>query len=365
MCKNRLIIELLCVEKNKAFGYNEYVFNLLDYFYNHISEIKYKKILVIHKESEEQLFAKYSDKFELIGFRFTGYFRRFYIQSKLPYILKLNKSDLVLSTSNYTGLIKKCPTILVIHDLLFKRKEWLPNRMMRWQREIYVPLSIKKADQVVGISNYTVHDVLKFYPFAKNKIRTIYNSMNFAKFKKVKDRFIDEPYFLIVCSCAFHKNVSTVLKAYNEYVHGGGSKSLVLVGNIIPNSDTGKVYDSLPISVKKNVINLYNVSNEELASLYKFACAFISASLFEGLGMPIVEALSFGTPVILSNIDIHKEVSMEQGYFFEPFDYLRLSELMTNEYRKLDIIDTIKSKFSESNTSLKYIDLINNTRWLN
>lgn len=91
------------------------------------------------------------------------------MQSLFPFRFGLNKKDVILFTGNYSALFKRTNHVLVIHDLLFKHKTWLSNRLMRWQREFYLPISIKKADKVICISQFTEKEVLHFYPNAVGK----------------------------------------------------------------------------------------------------------------------------------------------------------------------------------------------------
>ena len=156
--KRRLIIDTLAFEYGKAFGYQEYIFNLLDYFHAHRSKILYEEIWVICLESQKKYFAKYSDSLNIRAFKCCSIYKRLLIQTLIPFILKLKKSDLVLYTANYSSLIKRSPHVLVIHDLLFKRKSLFPYPLMRLQRQLYLPISINYADTIVAISNFTAND---------------------------------------------------------------------------------------------------------------------------------------------------------------------------------------------------------------
>lgn len=357
---SRFVIELLGLEKGKAYGFHEYVFNLLNYFYEHRGDIRYSNIVIWCKESEKELFGQFGDKFEIKGFNYSSYLKKHWLQTFLPIKYRLCKEDLLFSPGNISGIVRCSTEILTIHDLLFKRKDWLPSRLMRWQREILIPISIRNADKIVAISEFTKNDVEHFYPKSKGKIEVIYNSFNFSKYVGEEASKIGAPYFLAISTNADYKNQKTILEAYKEYCIKGGRKKMVIVGKLNDGTEAYNVYQSMPAEVKMNVVWMSGISNEELGAFYRDASCFISASKFEGLGMPVVEAMSFGLPVLLSDIPPHREVSMNLGDYFEPTDVKTLSEKMLNmDFERRDYGERIRSKFSEENTSAKYVELIN------
>lgn len=356
----RLFIELLLVKKGVSSGYQEYIFNLLNYFHTHRNEILFEKVIIWCKESEKEAFDAYKDVFLIKGFEYSSYFKRLYLQTVLPIKEGLTKEDLLFYSGNTTGLIKRCKILLTVHDLLYKRKKWLPNRSMRIHREFYIPLSLRKADLVVAISKFTKNDILNYYPFAAGKIEVVYNSMDFNKFKHKEKPNENGQYFLAICSNAYHKNLQTVLKAFDKYCQKGGKNNFVFVGRISNSGLAYETYNSLTKDTRERIKIVSNISNEELGELYENAAAYVSASLFEGLGMPVVEAMSFNIPVILSDIPPHREVSFNKGLYFDAEDANGLAVFMEDlPSKKCDYANEIKMQFSEMNTSAKYVELIN------
>lgn len=356
----RFFIDLLGLEQGKAYGFQEYVFNLLNYFYQHRVDIRYEQIIIWCKDSSRDMFLPYEKRFEIKSFTYSSYFKKHWIQTLLPIKEKLSKEDLLFSPGNVSGFVKRGTEILTIHDLLFKRRAWLPSKLMRWQREIMIPISIRKADRIVAISQFTKEDVEKYYPAAKGKIVVIYNSFNFEKYECDENTDIGESYFIAISTTADYKNQRSILNAFKLYVEKGGDKMLVIIGRMIDDSEVCKVYSSLPQHIREKIIWRSNLSNAQLGAMYKGASCFISASKFEGLGMPVVEAMSFGLPVLLSDIPPHREVSINKGEYFEPTDVEKLAEKMINiNFEKRDYSVDIKRLFSEKNTSAKYVELIN------
>lgn len=127
----KLVIDCLIFQKNKAFGYQEYLLNILNSFYKFREYINYDKVIIICKISETGNFTQFSEKMLIKGFNIKGKLGQLYIQNNLRRLLKLTRNDVILFTYNYGALFYQGKSILVVHDLLFLRKDYLPNIAMR------------------------------------------------------------------------------------------------------------------------------------------------------------------------------------------------------------------------------------------
>lgn len=362
---SNLVIDCLIFQKNKAFGFQEFLFNLLDSFYRNRDLINYNNIVIICDKNQINHFQQYSSKFIIYGCSVKNKLHQLFKQNRIHKLLNLNKNDLILFPYNYSPLVKCTKTILVVHDLLFLRKKFLPNFAMRMQRKLFIPISLRKADKIVAISNFTSNDIKRnFNKLNEEKINVIYNYFNFEKFDDNETDIISQkPYILSVSTFSKHKNTIFIFKLYNEICKRKQNFNLVLVGSKNRmNLELKNYYDSLDANVKDGIIFMEKISNHSLASLYLNCRFFISATLFEGLGMPIVEALYFNTPTLLSDIDICREVSLNSVIYFNPDNVISLIDELEKYNYKLqrpNIQDKILDVFSEKNTSIKYIELIN------
>ena len=361
--RKKLVIDLLAFEFGKSYGYQEYIYNLLEYFFDNRDRIKYEDVILVFEKRQYPYFKKYESRFLLRAFSYSSVYKRLLIQTLLPYMLNLNAEDLLFSTGNYSSLLKRSKHLLVVHDLLFFRKKLFPYTLMRIQRHLYMGRSIKLADKIIAISDFTKKDIMKHYYCSASKIEVVYNFFNFKKFgdKKLQEK---HNAFLAVCSSAFHKNTSVILKAFLKYREKGGKYLLFLVGGLKNNKELYGVYQSLPEAVKKNIKIYSHISNSELGKLYEVSNAYISASLFEGLGMPVVEAMYYDLPVILSDLPVLREVSLNRGIYFNPESYDDLSSIMYDfSTHRLSIpkmeINEVLDKYSEKKTSGKYVEIIN------
>jgi len=367
----KLVIDCLIFEYGKAPGYQEYLFNLLDYFKINRNKFIVEKIILIIRENQKKYFLEYENIFNIHAFSIKNIIGQHFYQNLVEKLLKLDKQDIILYTYGYSSIWRKCKKILVIHDLQYIHYPRYFSLARRIQRNIFVPLSIYTADVIVAISNETKKDIINNFKNIKSPIKVIYNYCNFKKFNvknennnyiKLKN-IINNKYFLSVSSLAPHKNIIILIKAFLNIVKNYSNIRLVLVGS----------KKNLPSYIKKliddsiygdRIIFTDYIDNYSVGMLYRNSLAFILPTLFEGFGMPIAEALYFNIITILSDINICHEIAEDKAYYFNPTDINKLEE-----YLNLVIINKIKpidgesnlilQKLSEKNTTEKYIEIIN------
>jgi glycosyltransferase involved in cell wall biosynthesis len=312
-------------------------------------------------------FEQFSKRFFIKGFSIKSKLRQLYIQNNLKRLLKLTENDVILFTYNYGALFYQSKSVLIIHDLLFLRKEYLSNTAMRIQRRISIPISLKNATVIIAISAFTRNDILRFYKPDQQKIIVVYNFFNFDKYHISDNTELDinikQPFILSISSLVKHKNIIVILKAFNVICKKDSNYILVFVGSFknMYFSDR-EYYENLDESVRRRIIFLDKISNSLLAYLYKNCTVFVSSTLFEGLGMPIVEALYFNAPIVVSDIEVCREVSLNKALYFDPSSSEKLIQIL-EEYKynvpRPNIQSEIIEIFSERNTSQKYINIIN------
>ena len=219
---------------------------------------------------------------------------------------------------------KPIKKIVTIHDLIFMR---FPQYYSFFDRKIHFwkfKKAAEQADLVIAISEQTKRDIIHFLKISENKIRVIYQGCHQA-FKedqseeflnKVKDKFnLPERFILNVGTIEARKNLLNIVKAIDET-----KIPLVVIGKKTKYFDKVKKY-----LVKKNfedqVQFLENVSMEELAAIYKLSDIFVYPSLFEGFGIPVIEALFSKTPVITSNVSCLPEAGGENSLYIDPENF--------------------------------------------
>ncbi len=361
---NKLIVEALSLDYHKTFGFQEYLFNLLKFFKEHRNDIHVDSVIIVCKEIDRHAFVQFEPELNVVGLEIRGTLHKYLVLNTLYKRLNLSKNDIILYTNNYGALIKQCKYLLVIHDLLYLRKKYMPNFMFRLQRSLFVPRSARIADKVIGISQWVRKDIIYQFGVNQEKVSSIYNYFNFDKFEGVPDeaivnQFKGKKYFLVVCAGAYHKNTITTLKSFTKYVLEGGEYGLITIGTYT--NEIQSYISNSSQQVRNMIYNLHGISNASLGFLYKHAIGYISATMFEGLGMPIVEALYFDVPCLLSDIEVVKEVSCGKAIYFHPTDV----DALANHMHNIDKIKSCATKsymiemFSSKETVGKYIDLIN------
>lgn len=237
--------------------------------------------------------------------------------------IKKNKVELFhgLSGEIPLGLSKNIKKVVTIHDVIFVR---YPNLYSFFDRKIHYfkfKYAAKKSDVVVAISQQTKNDIVSFLEINENKIKVIYQGCN-AVFKQtfsedqINDTLIKynlpENYILNVGTIEKRKNLLTVLKSITN-----SNKNLVVIGKKTAYFD--EVWDYIVANnLEKQVIFLKDLSLEELAIIYQKATLFVYPSIFEGFGIPIIEALYSKTPVITSTGSCFSEAGGSHSLYVNP-----------------------------------------------
>jgi len=359
----RLVIDALIYKKNKAYGYQEYLLNFLDSLFDNINLLIDFQIVILCDYREKVVFEKYSDRMIISTLNVSSKFKQLFLQNIIKKRLQLCNDDIILYTYNYSSFIKQSKNILIIHDLLFQRKKYISNLFFRLQRKIWLPISIKNSDKVIAISEFTMKDILKYYRVPAYKLGFIYNTFNFNKQTYHRKINNPRPFFLSVCSSAYHKNTETLLKAYESFFRQNNNFDLVLVGSLGVSGVAFDTYNDMSEEIKEHILILNGIQYDELIELYENCSLFISLSLFEGLGMPVVEALYNNRLVLLSNIEVFHEIAEDYAIYVNPLSISDIVEKMTmiacGQKYVNESSGMIKNKFSVMNTTIKYIELFN------
>jgi len=239
------------------------------------------------------------------------------------------KIDILFSPSHYTPLISFTPSVIDIMDLSYEHfgSEYFTtydlNQLKRW-----TPLSVRKAKSIVTISKFSKNEIINIYRASPEKITVIYPGINTAlyhpkipqtKQDQVKLKFgIAGKYFLYVGTLQPRKNLSKLIEGFNLLIthcpKTPRSLKLVICGK------KGWLYDQIfqqvkDIGLESRIIFTGFVPNEDLPALIKSSVASVLPSLYEGFGMPVIEAQSVGALVVVSKISSLSEVVGSSGIF--------------------------------------------------
>lgn len=233
-------------------------------------------------------------------------------QTELPAFLKKNQNKLLINLTN-TAPIAYRNQIVTIHDLAFLHNPMWFSFAFRAFYKFLIPVIAKKAKHIVTVSEFSKSEISEKLGIPPGKISVVYNSVP-SSFKEQIKKDEHEDYALAVGSLDPRKNLSTLIKAFDSIK--GTNLKLFVIG-----STNSKIFrNELPDFDKKKILFLGRVSDEELASLYANAKMFIYPTLYEGFGIPNIEAMYFSTAVITSDIPVTREVCKDAAYYVNPLD---------------------------------------------
>jgi len=262
-------------------------------------------------------------------------------QILLPLKLKKYKLDLVHFTHFNVPIFYRGKFIVTIHDLILRH---FPTSRKDLRNFLFYPLkelaykiafgkAIRRAEKIIAVSQYTKDDILKYYPakdgagkINPDKIKVIYEGV---QCEEVRPPQIDvnirrsnlQKYLLYVGNAYPHKNLERLILAFKKLVDDGLDYQLVLVG--------GEDYfyrklklkiENWKLKIKDGIIFAGFMSDDDLDALYRNANLYAFPSLYEGFGLPPLEAMARGVPVVSSNATCLPEILGDAAFYFNPLD---------------------------------------------
>ena len=245
-----------------------------------------------------------------------------YTQLYLPVALAKYRPHVVHSTSHLGPLWGPGRKVVTVHDLIFRRYPNDYNPLWLAITRAALPLVLSRVTAVIVDSNTTGSDLRQIYQVNKRKIRVIYpgvdesfgNPATQGEIAEMRRRFDlgDAPYLLLMGPWVRRKNLEVVIAAFAQVVEEVTSASLVITGRPAPgmrNSGVESALESLPSSARERVRTPGHVATGDLLALVQGAAALAYPSLYEGFGLPPLEAMSAGVPVVVSDSPVLTEVA--------------------------------------------------------
>lgn len=295
------------------------------------------------------------------------------VQSRMPLARKmLEDADIYLAPTflDYIWNLK-IPQVVVIHDLTdFIFPEHQSKKISSYYQKL-ITQACKKAKKIISVSQSTKNDIVKILKVSKNKIEVVYPGLNDFPVPNAKlpAGLQKNAYILFVGTISPRKNLIGLFKAYSLLpLKLQAQYPLVIVG--ARGWNTGEIYEIFEaLNLKDKVKILGFVTDSQLARLYKDTALFVYPSLYEGFGLPVLEALNFSAPVITSNISSLPEVAGKAGKLIDPNDSNEISkamqELLEHENEIKNYRKEIKNqldKFSWEISAKKTLGLLENLK---
>ena len=233
-------------------------------------------------------------------------------QFVLPFFFFRKKDYLLL---NFMGLgpVAVCSKVMTIHDLSFLENPRWFSKAYYWWYKLMTPLAVRTSKHVLTVSRFSKSEILRFYSFVKSDDVTVaYGAADEAFQPDPSIRPSAEPFALAVSSLDPRKNFSSLISAFQ----GVNGCQLYIVGTYNRVFTAGDVCSRQLPSVKF----LGRVTDGELIRLYNQASCFVFPSVYEGFGLPPIEAMHCGCPVLASDIPVLREVCGDAAVYFNPYD---------------------------------------------
>lgn len=362
----KIAINGLIIDRYKA-GIGHYGYNLVNniiknnfydyyiYLQNHII-ISYDNI--IYRQSYRKNYYRIIDEQVILPFEFNKYDLVHLLDYSSPVIFKM-----------------KVPFIITVHDLTFLKFPETFTYMSRKYKNFIIPYSIKNSTKIITISENSKRDLIKYFPHCEDKVEVIYPGRpninrvsNKDEIDKVKKRYkIFGNYILHVGTIEPRKNIKRLVKAYKLLLRENKDFKdikLVLIGK--KGWLYKEIFDEIGELLNDKIIYLGYVEQKDIPILYSGAEFFIYPSLYEGFGLPPLEAMTCGVPVIVSNSSSLPEVVGDAGLYINPYDIETIKEamskLLTNKNLKEQMINKGYSqikKFDWENSVSKIMKIYN------
>jgi glycosyltransferase involved in cell wall biosynthesis len=240
------------------------------------------------------------------------------------------------ATNHLLAHFKYARTVYTLHDLIFLQYPHYHKAYNRWYLTLTMPRYLKAADIIVTPSDCSKRDAIKYYNLPAEKIKVIYEAPaptfkplhNPAELARVRHTYnLPEQFILHVGTIEPRKNLTRLLEAFQPLLDEWPHLKLVLVGK------KGWLYESFferlqTLGLQERVIFPGYVAEADLPALYQLAQVFAFPSLYEGFGLPPLEAMACGTPVVSSNSSSLPEVLGDAGLLVNPTDTAALSQAL-------------------------------------
>lgn len=266
-------------------------------------------------------------------------------QFVLPRLARKNKVDILHSPANMAPLFYRGASIVHIHDLCFVVNPQWYSYTFHTTYNLAIPRLANRATRVITNSNNSRNDLLQFYNVDAGKVRLIYWAVDqtFGQTQIVAEPVAESDYILYVGSLEPRKNIGTLIEAFERMRqrYPELTTKLVLIGGESP------LFASVQLQIKefhKDVVFKGFVSDEELRQYYRQAMAVAYPSLYEGFGLPPLEAMASGAPVVTSNTSSLPEVVGSAALMVSPHDIDQLADTLAQVIRSPELRNEMRRR---------------------
>lgn len=376
-------IDIRCLSEGRRTGVEEYSLNLLEKILKEDSDNKYVLFLNSWKKPKLEIdFLKNHKNVELKISRFPNKILNFFLwYFDWPKLDKLigGVDVFFMPNLNFVALSPKVKLILTVHDLSF---EYYPETFS-WKRRLWhifinPQKIIRRADKVLAVSDSTRNDLIGFYKINPAKVETVYNGVgevfgridrNDSRLLKIKEKYaLPFNFILFLGTFEPRKNIGGIVKAYERMRQEGGNQlekyKLVIAGS--EGWKSAKLKREIrKSSLAKDIYQVKFIDEEDKVFVYNLAALFVYPSFFEGFGLPPLEAIKCGVPVIVSDNSSMVETVGEAGILTDAFSAdeiaLAMKEFLIDKELKKEFYPAgirQAQKFTWTKAAKKFLEIV-------
>jgi len=233
---------------------------------------------------------------------------------------------------------KEAKVVVTIHDMIPEKEMAIPNPLKHF--------FALRANKIIAVSEKTKKDIIEILGIAEDKIQVVYHGSSLSITQaKQPAKSLPDSYLLFVGQRSGYKNFTSLINGLVSILNQNKSLHLVCAGRRAFNEQEQNQFKKL--GIEDQLISFDNIDDDNLAFLYQHAQAFIFPSLFEGFGIPILEAWSCKAPVLLSDIDCFREIAGKAGYYFDPQSPQDITEKINEVLSNSQLANDLRIKGTE------------------
>jgi glycosyltransferase involved in cell wall biosynthesis len=258
-------------------------------------------------------------------------------------------AELYHATEHLLMPLRRVPTVLTVHDLIFHLFPQHHKRLNYWYLNAALPLYCRRASAVIAVSGATKGDLVRLYGLDPTKITVVHEAtephfapVSLGQIAAVRSRYrLPDHYLLHVGTIEPRKNLDRLLEALHRLRAGGEDVRLVIVGS------KGWLYHSFfqrleELALGDAVALTGYVPDADLPAVYSGARLAVTPSLYEGFGLPILEAMACGTPVVCSHTSSLPEVGGDAACYFDPTDVAAMTDALRTVWKNEALRETMR-----------------------
>lgn len=252
-------------------------------------------------------------------------------QWALPRAAKKYGVEILHCTSNTAPIWCDIPLVLTLHDIIFleprdKQNKSLYQNLGWFYRRIDVPRILDKSRRIITVSNFEMENIISKLNIPRERMAMIYNGYNdwFRPInncelpKAMSTKLTANGYFFFLGNTDPKKNTERTLIAYSKYLTQSDNKRKLLMADLDPDYLNGIIEHNHIENIRENIVMPGYIVNSDLPYIYNNAFAFLYTSLRESFGIPLLEAMACGTPVITSNTSSMPEIGGKDAILVNP-----------------------------------------------